>query len=135
MLYPDLVMEIPADPACDLRSGPCASSFGDDASVLLSIEPRDIPLVKPLQIEVDLQGVAADRVEVDFSGVDMDMGFNRVKLEALGGGRYGAKGILPVCVRDSMEWEAKVLINTPEGLASAAYRFFTVRPGLSIPVD
>jgi hypothetical protein len=133
LLYPEIVIEVPADPACNLRAGACVSPFRDTASVSLSIEPRDIPLVKPLQLEVDLQGIAADSVEVDFSGVDMDMGFNRFKLEAVGEGRYKAQGILPVCVRDAMEWEAKVLIRIPEGVASVAYRFMTVRPGLKLP--
>jgi hypothetical protein len=90
-------------------------------------------LVKPLQLRVELQGLKAQQVEVDFSGVDMNMGFNRFKLSRTGEGEFTGEGILPVCVRDAMEWEAKVLITTPQGLAAAAYRFITVRPGLPIP--
>jgi hypothetical protein len=70
---------------------------------------------------------------VDFSGVDMDMGFNRVRLEPVGKGSYSANGMLPVCVRDAMEWEAKVLLRSQEGLSSVAYRFITVRPGMPVP--
>lgn len=133
MLYPDVAHQVAADPACDLRSGPCISPFGEEGSVSFSIEPKEIPLVKPLVLRVDLQGVDASHIEVDFSGVDMDMGFNRVKLEPEGDGVFMAKGILPVCVRDAMEWEAKVLIHSQQGLSSVAYRFITVRPGMPIP--
>ncbi len=133
MLHPDVSLEIPADPDCDLRAGPCISSLGGESRVSFSIEPKEIPLVKPLQLRVDLQGVQASSVEVDFSGVDMDMGFNRVKLEPVAEGAFAAKGILPVCVRDAMEWEAKVLISSQQGLSSVAYRFITVRPGFPIP--
>ena len=133
MLHPDIALQIPADPKCDLRAGPCLSRLDENSSVSLSIEPREIPLVKPLQLRVDLNGIEASGVEVDFSGVDMEMGFNRVKLEPAGQGIYAANGILPVCVRDAMEWEAKVLIKSENGLSSVAYRFITVRPGLPVP--
>jgi hypothetical protein len=46
---------------------------------------------------------------------------------------FTSEGILPVCVRNAMEWEAKVLIKNSQGLASAAYRFITVRSGMPIP--
>ena len=133
MLHPNIAVQIPADPRCDLRAGPCVSRLDDRASVSLSIEPREIPLVKPLQLRVELNEILATGVEVDFSGVDMDMGFNRIRLEPAGQGVYTAQGILPVCVRDAMEWEAKVLISTEAGLKSVAYRFVTVRPGLPVP--
>jgi hypothetical protein len=32
-----------------------------------------------------------------------------------------------------MEWEARVLIQTDEGLVSAPYRFITVKPGMEPP--
>jgi hypothetical protein len=133
MLYPDIAIQIPANPACDLRAGPCVSSFGKASSVSFSIEPREIPLVKPLQLRVNLHGIEASNVEVDFSGVDMDMGFNRIRLEPVADGVFAANGILPVCVRDAMEWEAKVLISSQQGLSSVAYRFVTVRPGIPVP--
>ncbi len=135
LLFPDVAISIPADPSCDLRSGPCSLAFDSKSSVSFEIEPRDIPLMKPINLRVELQGVEAQQVEIDFSGVDMNMGFNRFKLtpEGAGQGVFTGQGILPVCVRDAMEWEAKVLISTPRGLMAVAYRFVTVRAGLPIP--
>ncbi|MEJ2692266.1 MAG: hypothetical protein P8166_04200 [Candidatus Thiodiazotropha sp.] len=133
LLFPEVATLIPADPACDLRAGPCTSTLDSDSRVSFAIEPREIPLVKPLQLRVELQGLEARQVEVDFSGVDMNMGFNRFKLSATGAGGFTGEGMLPVCVRDAMEWEARVLISTPSGLKAVAYRFVTVRSGMPLP--
>lgn len=133
LLFPEVATSIPADPSCDLRAGPCTSSLDGTTRVSFAIEPRDIPLVKRLMLQVELQGLEAREVEVDFSGVDMNMGFNRFKLSPAGEGVFTGQGILPICVRDAMEWEAKVLISTPSGLKSVAYRFITVRSGLPLP--
>jgi hypothetical protein len=60
----------------------------------------------------------------------MNMGFNRPTLQEQTPGHYSGEGRLPVCVRDAMEWEARVLIETDDGLVSAPYRFITVKPGM-----
>ncbi len=87
-------------------------------------------MVAPLQLAVRLQDIQANRVEVDFSGVEMNMGFNRVELNRDADG-FSGKAMLPVCVWDAMEWEAQVLIHTRDGLVSVPFRFVTVRPGLN----
>ncbi len=132
VLFPEIAVSVPADPACDLRAGPCRSQV-EGGAVSFAIEPRSIPLVKPLQLRVELEGVAAQQVAIDFSGVDMNMGFNRFTLKPAGEGIFTGEGLLPVCVRDAMEWEAKVLISSRRGLTAVAYRFITVRPGAAIP--
>jgi hypothetical protein len=37
--------------------------------------------------------------------------------------------MLPVCVRDRMTWEARVLLQFPQRLLAAPFRFETLRPG------
>ncbi len=132
VLFPEIAVAVPADPACDLRAGPCRSTFAG-GEVSFAIEPRTLPLVKPLQLRVELKGMQAQQVAVEFSGVDMNMGFNRFPLKPAGEGVFTGEGLLPVCVRDAMEWEAKVLIATGRGLTAVAYRFITVRPGAAMP--
>lgn len=134
LLFPEITISIPADGSCDLRAGPCSSPVDAASQVSFAIEPREIPLVKPLQLRVELRGLEADEVKVDFSGVDMNMGFNRFTLEPMAEeGVYSGEGLLPVCVRDAMEWEAKVLVSSRGRLTSVAYRFITVRPGVLLP--
>lgn len=133
LLFPEILITAALDPDCDLRAGPCTSRLPDGASVTLSIEPRSLPVIKPLAFQVAVTGVTAKAVEIDFSGVDMNMGFNRPALAPSGEGQFSGNGMLPVCVRDAMEWEAKVLIHTDAGLVAAPYRFITVKPGVELP--
>lgn len=129
LLHPQVVARAPLDPDCDLRAGPCQVAFAEGGEVGLAIEPRAIPVMRPLRLTVDLSGLDPLWVEVDFAGTDMNMGYNRVKLLPAGSGRFEGEAMLPVCVRERMTWEAQVLLQTPRGLLSAPFRFDTWRSG------
>lgn len=70
---------------CDLRAGACETRFDAGVRVWLDIQPRGIPTVRPLQVLVEIQGLAnvPTRVSLDFSGVEMNMGYNRVVLKPI----------------------------------------------------
>lgn len=121
----DLVL--PADPACDLRLGACKLPLPGNGSVSFSIEPRNIPVMKPLQLDVVVQGVEVVQVAVDFTGVDMNMGFNRSQLNREGAGHFAGEGTLPVCIRNRMDWEARVILQTPGGAIVAPFLFYSVK--------
>ncbi|HID44702.1 MAG TPA: hypothetical protein EYP34_02960 [Chromatiaceae bacterium] len=112
---------------CDLHDGPCTAVLPNGGEVAFSILPRSIPLTKPLKLQVQVKGVKARKVEVDFSGVTMNMGYNRPRLSAKGEGSFEGEGLLPVCIRQRMDWEAKLMVDTPEGLFIIPYRFETVK--------
>jgi len=133
LLDPVVVRIAALDPDCDLRAGPCTSRFPDGSGITFGIKPDSIPVLTALEFEVQLQGLDADGVEVDFQGIGMNMGFNRPKLAARGAGKYTGNGMIPVCVRDAMEWEAKVLVYTDAGVVAAPFRFITVKPGMELP--
>ncbi len=126
LLFPKIAATAPLNPDCDLRAGPCTVVFPQGGKVTFGIVPESIPVVKPLILNVTLEGLEAERVEVDFVGVDMEMGFNRPPLAVQGAGRYSGPGMLPVCVREVMEWEARVLLHTKSGIMAAPFRFATV---------
>lgn len=133
VLFPEISQSAAVDPDCDLRAGPCVTHLDDGGRVSFAIEPREIPTLKPLRLQVAVEGIDAGKVEIDFAGVDMNMGFNRVKMEPAAEGEFTGNGTLPICVRDAMEWEARVLVSTRQGLLSVPYRFITVRPGVPLP--
>ncbi|MEJ2612292.1 MAG: hypothetical protein P8179_20060 [Candidatus Thiodiazotropha sp.] len=114
ILFPKIKQSAKVDPHCDLRAGPCVSDLGQGIRVSFGIKPKEIPLLKPIKLHVSIVGLQVDKVQVDFSGVDMNMGFNRVTLNPLREGVFQGDGMIPVCVRDAMEWEANVLISTHE---------------------
>ena len=127
LLRPEPVLSAPLDPTCDLRSGPCEARFPGGGVLTFEILPRPIPVLAPLSVRVEARGLEPLGAEVDFAGVDMNMGFNRVPLTAAGAGRFEGQGMLPTCVRHRMVWDAKVLLETPAGLLAAPFRFETTR--------
>lgn len=127
-LFPRVIAVAPLVPDCNLRQGPCTGLLPEGGKVMFEIEPRSIPLLQPLTLEVRIQGPEATYVEVDFAGTDMNMGYNRVRLNAVGPGAWRGQATLPVCVRNRMTWEAKVLLATDLGLMAAPFRFDTFSP-------
>lgn len=122
----DSAMMAPLDPACDLQRGPCQAAFPGGGKVTLSLEPRPIQVLKPVQIRVQTQGIDAQAVQVDFRGVDMDMGYNRPQLKAVAGGEYTGTWALGSCGLERMVWEATVLIETAQGKLAAPFRLETL---------
>jgi hypothetical protein len=127
VLFPEIARAAPLDPQCDLRTGPCQSYFPDGGAITLSITPREIPALAPLDLEVKLKALTAQRVEVDIVGISMDMGFHRATLERAADHRYVGQTTLPVCVSDRMDWEARVLAHGNAGIVAAPFRFSTFR--------
>lgn len=109
--------------ACDLNAQACAAELPGGGRVELSIAPRPIPVLRPLQVNARLVGVAAEAIEIDFTGVAMDMGENRLRLVADGDGSFSGTAMLPVCVSGRMTWQATLLIAGSQRRIAARFRF------------
>jgi hypothetical protein len=112
-----------AVPACDLNLQTCIVDLPQGARLELGVEPRPIPTLRPIMLDMRLSGIEPEKVEVDFAGVRMNMGFNRPELTAAGQGRYAGQATLPVCVTGAMEWQATALLHTAAGTVSVPFRF------------
>lgn len=123
MLLPKADLVVEPDPACNVQREDCAVRLPDGGTIELSVGTRPIPLVKSFPLEVRTRGIAVDRVEIDFSGVDMEMGFNRPQLAARGDGRFAGEAMLPVCVTGRMLWQATVLLESGAKRIAVPYRF------------
>jgi hypothetical protein len=89
------------------------------------MQPRPIPLMKPFTVEVQLDGWSAEQVDVDFSGVEMNMGLNRFTLLDQGQGRWIVEASIPVCVTGRMEWQAAVTLSRGQQRISIPFRFIS----------
>jgi hypothetical protein len=113
-------------PRCDLRDGPCRQSVRG-GRVSFSIIPRDIPLMQPLRLLVEADGIPVRSAEVEIRGVNMNMGLNQTALAATAEGRWEGETILPVCSQRSMQWEAAVRLDAGERV-EVPFVFHTTRP-------
>lgn len=120
------IRRIEAVAQCDLSAGPCTRPVGD-GSVTFAIEPRDIPLMRPLQLTVTTTDLPVSAARVDIRGLNMDMGLNRTVLEQDDAGRWHGETILPVCSQRRMQWEAVVRLDAAPPL-EVPFEFYTVRP-------
>lgn len=127
MLKPTIATKAELDESCDLRKGSCTSTLPGGGTVSLSISPNDIPILRPLTLDVKIDGIEVSKAEVDFIGIGMEMGYNRPGLEPITKKQYMGRAILPVCVRSKMVWEARVLLQTNDGLIMAPFRFHTLK--------
>jgi len=123
LLLPKADLTVQPAAGCNLHQTPCAAALPEGGRVELSILPRPIPMVAPLQVAVRIEGTTARQVEVDFTGVDMNMGLNRPRLVDQGEGRFTAEATLPVCVTGNMDWQATVLVETDKARIAAPFRF------------
>lgn len=123
LLLPKADVVVHPDPACNLQHGPCRVKLPDGGSVELAMGTLPIPLVKPFPATVTTEGFSPSRVEVDFAGVDMNMGYNRPLFEHRGNGRHVAEVTLPVCITGQMDWQATVLIEAGSRRIAIPFRF------------
>lgn len=127
-LFPQPTVSAALDLKCDLQKGPCTSAIPGGGAVTFAIEPTPIMAMRELTLKVHAEGLNPDDVQVDFTGVSMNMGFNRFTLKAAGDGSYSGKAVLPICIRNRMSWKAKVMMETNRGLIVVPYQFDSTAP-------
>ncbi|EXI86229.1 MAG: hypothetical protein AW11_03006 [Candidatus Accumulibacter regalis] len=110
---------------CKLDQQRCVATLPDGSQLEFSIEPRPIPALQPLHLQASFKGSEVRKVEVDFAGTDMKMGYNRPLLEKQPGGRFTGQASLPVCITGAMEWDATVLVDTGQSLVAVPFRFLS----------
>ncbi len=121
LLLPKADVTARPDPGCDLQRHACPAALPGGERIELSITPRPIPILTPLRVEIALAGLKANRVEVDFAGETMNMGYNRIELAA-DNGRHAGEASLPVCVSGGMNWIVTVLVETDRQRIAVPYR-------------
>jgi len=115
---------------CDLRQGGCEIQLGEYRGIF-SILPNDFQVLQPLELELKPRVKAVDQfdqVSVEFEGINMDMGYNRVFLEEQGSQTYQAKAMLPSCTADTMFWLIHLIIKESSGVTDFQFRLQTKNP-------
>ncbi|WP_415034010.1 hypothetical protein [Azonexus sp.] len=123
ILLPKADLTVEPDASCDLQKTACQVDVPEYGRLTFSVGTQPIPLVKPFAVKIEMPG--AEQVEIDFSGVDMDMGYNRPLLQKTGDGVFSGEATLPVCITGRMTWQATVLVETSKKRIALPFRFVT----------
>lgn len=123
LLLPKTDVTVVPDPACDLQLGACDTLLPGGGRLKLSLAPQPIPVITPIAILIEYDGIDIEKAAVDFAGVSMNMGFNRRSLSPAGTGRFIGQATLPVCVTGKMVWQATILIESGRTRIAVPFRF------------
>lgn len=102
------------DKNCDLHTQACTANH-NGASATLKVSPHPIPIARPLGIEVDLKGLNPSQVQLDISGINMYMGYNRVPLKSAKPNRWVGTSMLAFCTAETMQWQITLMLTMPDG--------------------
>lgn len=83
----------PPKTPCNLHQGACRAALGLHAEMTFRID-ETIGISSPVPMTVELEGVEASAVTVEFVGRDMAVGVHRVELEEHGDGVFRGEGRL-----------------------------------------
>jgi len=108
------ITQWPISNTCDLHNSACESKMGD-AVVSLKISPHPIPIARPLGIEVHVKDLDVQSMELDISGVNMYMGYNRVELTKINKNRFVGTSMLAFCTNAKMDWQITLMIHQKDG--------------------
>jgi len=123
LLLPKADLTLAPAAGCDLNEQPCHADLPGGGSIELTLAPRPIPVVKPMRVTVAISGLPVQKVEIDFAGVTMNMGLNRLTLGADGDGRYVGEATIPVCITGRMTWRATLMLETDSQRIAVPFLF------------
>lgn len=118
---------VQAPSSCDLHQNSCNVTLKNNISLEFDINPKPIPLMKPLQFRVLLSDIQLPSIEISLFATNMNMGLHTFKLYPKGNGVYEGEGMLPTCVMGNMLWQANLIINAPSESLGAVFYFKTTQ--------
>lgn len=114
---------VPLVEHCRLDQQACTAELPGGGQVEVAIDPRAISGVRPFTLSVAPRGIEVDKVEAEFTGVVMNMGGFRYGLTPGADGRYSGQMSLPLCVSNTMLWQATVVIHSGRKAISVPFHF------------
>ena len=112
------------DVTCDLHERPCDVTLKDKTILRFEIEPKEIPLMKPLHFKV-ISSLDIPKIDLKIFATNMNMGFHSFELKKTSQGVYEGEGMLPTCIVGNMIWQANVIVNQSHQSQGAIFTFKT----------
>jgi hypothetical protein len=114
--------------SCNLGDAACRHATPDGGMLLLDISPRPVPLMQAVGVSVRATDTSLVPAYVEITGLNMEMGVNRVPLRRDADGTWVGETIIPVCSQRHMQWQAALFLKDEGGLYRLNDEFDTLRP-------
>ncbi|MDD3344314.1 MAG: hypothetical protein PHR87_12155 [Sulfurospirillaceae bacterium] len=114
-----------ANPECNLNVERCETALSDRSHLTLEIEPKPVPLMKPITFKVTIEDASLSFIEATLFATNMNMGLHTFKLFNKGNGLYEGEGMLPTCIVGNMIWQTNIVLNKPSQSIGATFFFQT----------
>jgi protein SCO1/2 len=108
---------------CNLAQTPCQLE-----GVEVSIGPYPITSEKSFKVNVSTKSSLAIPLEIDFQGIESNMGYIRPRLSKTSDNTYSGEFYIPFCDESQMRWKAALILQTKEGPKSLVFHFNSVLP-------
>jgi len=113
---------------CDLGEGPCKHALPGGGQLTVELTPRPVPLMETVRVSVEVAGTAMLPSHIEITGLNMEMGVNRVALEPTSETRWEGETIIPICSQRQMHWRSALLLQSGSELRRIDDEFYTLRP-------
>jgi len=110
---------------CDLQKEACNVTLKDGSNITLSINPRPIPLMKPINLLVKTKNINLKDLDLKVFATNMNMGLIETTLNKTSKNRYEGKITLPACIVGNMIWDVNIIANEPTKSLGATFEFQT----------
>lgn len=113
---------------CDLGKGGCTHALPDGGQLTVELSPRPVPLMETVRVNVVVSGSKMQPSHIDITGLNMEMGVNRVALTPTAEARWQGETIIPICSQRQMHWRSALLVQSADEMHRIDDEFYTLRP-------
>ncbi len=112
-------------PRCNLSRQTCRFQLSTGQGNSLSATPIPTPAGRPIAFTLQSQANEFNSANIEFEGVEMNMGVFRQALSSSGTDQFAGSLVLPLCVTGPMRWRVRLLVNGREGLREIEFQLET----------
>jgi len=95
---------------CQISESSCSVFIGENRSLTIDVLPRGMVPTKIMDINVNLKGFNADKVLINFEGIEIDHKLPAYRFDETSSGHFNTKVLITFCTLDAMHWWASLVI-------------------------
>ncbi len=116
--------ELRVEAGCEAHERAC-EALGEGVRIGLRLGDTEPKALSPFPVALELDGLEATAVSLEFSMPAMEMGQNRYRLQRDATGLWRGEAMLPICSSGRLDWLARVRVESETERLLADFPFHT----------